>query len=151
MTDPTAPRQRKHPNLLKGHPKGTGLKQPRKRNATTFRPGVSGNPKGKPPGLLNKITREVKELALGILCDADVQARLLVDARKGRLAPPVMTMLMAYAWGKPKETIDVHVLEAFRITITDDLGSEPTSLPAGVDDVIDVASDGIPPDKDDAL
>jgi hypothetical protein len=36
--------------------------------------------------------------------DPKVQARLLADARTGKLHPSVMTVLMAYAYGRPRDT-----------------------------------------------
>jgi hypothetical protein len=53
----------------------------------------------------NKVTREVKALAAGILEDPLVQAKLLEQAQRGRLAPAVMGLLFHYAYGKPKETV----------------------------------------------
>ncbi len=50
-----------------------------------FAPGVSGNPRGRPRGSRNKATRAVAEWTAAILEDPQVQARLLSDARQGRL------------------------------------------------------------------
>jgi hypothetical protein len=72
----------------------------------------------------NKATREVKALAQSILEDPLVQQRMLLDARRGRLAPPVVTLLFAYAYGKPKDRIELEVTEELRITITDDIGED---------------------------
>ena len=69
-----------------------------------FKPGQSGNPLGRPMGSRNKTTLAVRDWATGIVEDPKVQARLLADARAGRLHPSVMTALMAYAYGKPRET-----------------------------------------------
>src|SRR6516162_11904243 len=43
--------------------------QPAKRRpgGTPFRPGVSGNPAGKPKGTLNKVTKDLKQAILGAL------------------------------------------------------------------------------------
>ena len=38
---------------------------------------------------------------MGIVEDPQVQARLLADARAGRLHPSLLTALMAYAYGRP--------------------------------------------------
>ena len=40
-----------------------------------------------------------------IVEDPKVQARLLADVRTGKLHPSVMTALMAYAYGKPRDTM----------------------------------------------
>jgi hypothetical protein len=70
-----------------------------------FAKGTSGNPRGKRKGVQNKVTREVQALARGIVEDPAVQATMLAQARRGRLAPPVMAMLFHYAYGKPKDTV----------------------------------------------
>ena len=70
-----------------------------------FQPGQSGNPLGRPKGSCNKTKRAVREWATGIVEDPKVQARLLADARTGKLHPSVMTALMAYAYGKPRDTM----------------------------------------------
>jgi hypothetical protein len=70
------------------------------------------------------VTREAKAFAEGILHDPVVQARMAEDARRGRLPPPVVTLLMSYAWGKPKERVELEVMEALVLKITDDLGED---------------------------
>ena len=69
-----------------------------------FQPGQSGNPCGRPKGSRNKNSFSVREWATGIIEDPKVQARLLADARTGKLHPSVMTTLMAYAYGRPRDT-----------------------------------------------
>ena len=46
----------------------------------------------------------MREWTTSIVEDPKVQARLLADARTGKLHPSVMTMLMAYAYGRPRDT-----------------------------------------------
>ena len=88
-----------------------------------FTPGQSGNPRGRPKGSRNKTSLAVRDWATGIVEDPTVQARLLADARAGKLHPSVMTALMAYAYGKPREattseaTVPVSVLEEARATL----------------------------------
>jgi len=69
-----------------------------------FRPGQSGNPCGRPKGSRNKNSLAVREWATGTVEDPKVQARLLADARTGKLHPSVLTVLMTYAYGKPRDT-----------------------------------------------
>jgi len=68
-----------------------------------FQLGQSGNPCGRPKGSRNKNSLAAREWAAGIVEDPKVQARLLADARTGKLHPSVMTALMAYAYGKPRD------------------------------------------------
>ncbi len=67
-----------------------------------FQPGQSGNPCGRPKGSRNKNSLAVREWATSIVEDSKVQARLLADVRAGKLHPSVLTVLMAYAYGKPR-------------------------------------------------
>jgi len=69
-----------------------------------FRLGESGNPRGRPKGARNKASAGVREWATELVEDPQVQARFLADARAGKLHPSVMTVLLAYAYGKPRET-----------------------------------------------
>ena len=66
-----------------------------------FAPGGSGNPRGRPRGPRNKATRAVAEWTAAILEDPQVQARLLSDARQGRLHHAVLGQLLLYAYGRP--------------------------------------------------
>jgi hypothetical protein len=66
-----------------------------------FEPGQSGNPCGRPKGSRNKNSLGVREWATRIVEDPKVQARLLADARTGKLHPSVLTVLMTYAYGRP--------------------------------------------------
>ena len=66
-----------------------------------FAPGVSGNPRGRPRGSRSKATRAVAEWTAEILEDEQVQARLLSDARQGRLHHAVLGQLLLYAYGRP--------------------------------------------------
>ncbi len=65
-----------------------------------FELGQSGNPLGRQRGSRNKTRRAVREWATGIVEDPQVQARLLADARAGRLHPSLLTVLRAYAYGR---------------------------------------------------
>ena len=82
---------------------------------TTAIPARRGRPKGTPKtggrkrGSPNKVTVEVRTWARSVVEDPQVHATTLDLARTGRLAPAVLIELLHYAYGKPKETTDVHV------------------------------------------
>jgi hypothetical protein len=80
-----------------------------KRNANSFSkdhpPPGPGRRKGQP----KRATLEIRDCARSILEDPVVRTRTLALAREGRLAPGVLVELLHYAYGKPKDTTDVHV------------------------------------------
>jgi hypothetical protein len=130
------PHQRLYPNLRRGAVavKNSG-KTAKAQRGLSFRKGASGNPRGRCKGAQNKVTREVQALAQGIIEDPAVQAKLLEQARRGKLAPAVMTLLFHYAYGKPKETVALEGgLEVLTIRIVDEYadpddarGSDPAA------------------------
>jgi hypothetical protein len=126
----TERRQKKHPNLRRGAPAKSTVQAPtdaapaQPKNAK-WKAGQSGNPAGRKKGVPTKATREVKALAQSILEDPVVQQRMLSDAQKGKLPPPVMTMLFHYAYGKPKDTLKVEGLERLEVIIKDSVDDEP--------------------------
>src|SRR5262249_51861287 len=85
--------------------KTTGQKQAG--GATQFRPGVSGNPRGRPGGARNKATQQIQELAGPLLDDEQYQANLLERLRAGT-AGPMEPLLWRYRFGAPpRETLDL--------------------------------------------
>ncbi len=77
--------------------------------ATRFRPGESGNPAGRGKGTLNKATLEIRLAARQIVEDPTYREKLLAAARARKLAPAVECLLLYYAYGKPKDAVDVSV------------------------------------------
>lgn len=72
------------------------------------KPFVKGDPRaGRPRGVANKATVEVKSLAQGLLSSPEYQASLVARLNAGELAPAVESLLWHYAYGKPKETVEV--------------------------------------------
>ena len=115
------PRQRLYPNLRRGRD-GKTIRQESVKNPSSRTRGLKrGGSPGRPKGVLNKVTREVKAFSQGVLEDPAVQAMLLSQARRGKLAPAVMTLLFHYAYGKPKETVALEGgLEGLTIRIVDE-------------------------------
>jgi hypothetical protein len=60
--------------------------------------------KGRPPGTLNKVTREIKDAARALVEDEGYVSRLRDRLRAGK-APHMETLLFHYAYGKPKEDV----------------------------------------------
>lgn len=62
---------------------------------------------GRKPGSRNKRTLDGEAYARAIVEDATVRAQLLSQAQAGLLATDLMKTLLAYAFGKPVEVVDV--------------------------------------------
>lgn len=82
--------------------------KPRRGPGRPFAPGNTANLKGRPPGIPNRATVEVKELAAKLLGSQEYQASLKARLEAGELAPAVETMLWYYVHGKPRETVAVE-------------------------------------------
>jgi hypothetical protein len=92
-----------------------------------FPPGVSGNPAGRRPGTLNKATREVRELARRLVEDPEYQESVQQRLKDG-LAGPLEPLLWHYAYGKPKEVVDLTttgVSIVFESTLNPDALRDP--------------------------
>jgi hypothetical protein len=90
-------------------PENTTATSGSRRNRTSFQPGKSGNPAGRPRGIPNKITVEIRQLALELVNNPDYRECFKQRLLKGKLAPAVEAMLWHYAFGKPKDELDLKV------------------------------------------
>lgn len=72
--------------------------------------GRSGNPGGRPKSAL-----ELKNFARSVIEDPEYQAAILRQARKGKLHHAVQGLLMAYAYGKPVEKIELRDMRPVEI------------------------------------
>jgi hypothetical protein len=74
-------------------------------------PAPKGRPKpvasGRKPGIKNVTTPEARAIAQYIVQHPKVQARLLQQAIDGTLRPEIEILLWHYAYGKPREQIEV--------------------------------------------
>lgn len=71
---------------------------------------------GRPKGSVNKTTRQIREIATGLVDDPAYLAKLKERLREGK-APHMETLLHYYAYGKPKETVEgtfVHKVYAWQ-------------------------------------
>ena len=64
---------------------------------------------GRRKGTPNKVTAEARAVCAAILDDRTYRTNLTARARAGTLAPAVEAMLWHYAFGKPKDSLDVTV------------------------------------------
>jgi len=64
---------------------------------------------GRRKGTPNKVTAEARAVCAAILDDPTYRTNLTARARAGTLAPAVEAMLWHYAFGKPKESLEVTV------------------------------------------
>lgn len=69
------------------------------------RPPAAG--KGRPKGAVNKATREIREIAQSLF-DEGYFAKVRDRLAEGKLAPAVECKLLAYAWGEPKQQVDLN-------------------------------------------
>ena len=61
-------------------------------------------------------TKEARQFAASIVNDPIYRANLLARAQTGTLAPGIEQMLWHYAWGKPKDTVDVNMMVSSEFT-----------------------------------
>ena len=63
---------------------------------------------GRPKGSLNKPTLEAKAFARQLVSDPTYLQNLLADLKKRNVEPSIEAMLWHYAFGKPKESLEVQ-------------------------------------------
>jgi hypothetical protein len=66
---------------------------------------LRGGSPGRPKGVPNKATQEIKALAQRLLKDREYRKLFRARLRDGELSPGVEAMLYHYAFGKPADTL----------------------------------------------
>lgn len=79
-----------------------------------MRPPAAG--KGRPKGALNKATVEIRVLAQALF-DAEYWAKCRQRLLSGRIAPAVEAKLLAYAYGEPKQQMELSGTLATQTTV----------------------------------
>lgn len=107
-------------------PKQAG-RQPQKRNATSFKPGQSGNPGGRPKGL-----GEFREMMRERLTEKAVAAleRHLARGVVGADAVRSAVEALAFAWGRPAQAVEMSGPEGAAIPVKAELvpNADPDQL-----------------------
>jgi hypothetical protein len=67
---------------------------------------------GRPKGVPNKATTEIKEFARSLLDRAKYRANLIRRLDSGKVHPTIESMMHHYAYGKPKEVVQVEGSES---------------------------------------
>lgn len=87
---------------------------------------------GRPKGSLNKATREIKDFARAIVEEPTYVASLTRRLVSGK-APHMEPLMFHYAYGKPKDTVDIpgllNVAEAIARKCVDEIHPGPTRTP----------------------
>lgn len=83
-------------------------------NTTKF---VKGDPRcGRPKGALSQTTIDIREFSRRVLREPEYVASLKERLREGK-APHMETLLHFYAWGRPKESIEVSGMSVTELRV----------------------------------
>ena len=85
---------------------------PRRATRTSFRPGQSGNPRGRRPGTLTRKTIEVRDICNALVDDPEYRESLRRRMIEGN-AGSMEVLVWHYAKGKPVDRIEAGTPGAF--------------------------------------
>lgn len=95
---------------------------PQRATSTSFRPGRSGNPRGRLRGTQNKRTVEARELCNQLVDDPEYREALRRRLINGT-AGAIETVLWFYAKGKPVDRVETGLPGEFEALSNDELKS----------------------------
>lgn len=79
---------------------------------TRWEPGQSGNPNGRPKGVPNRVTRDIRTMAQALtLGDLKFVARLQRQLRSGMCHPSIVQTLLVHGYGKPMERVESMTID----------------------------------------
>jgi hypothetical protein len=87
--------------------KRAGNATPVKRRGRPFEVGNSFG--GRPKGVPNKVTQDIRQLARQLVEQPEAQARLAAGMRDGTLPVPIQIELLRHAYGVPKQSVAVEM------------------------------------------
>jgi len=100
--------------------KNKGQSTEKKRRGGSYKPGQSGNPAGRPPGVMNKAGQDGRAVCRLLVEDPIYRAGFAIRLNAGTLGSGLEAMVWHYAYGKPQESLDVTLQDGPRLDLLSD-------------------------------